>query len=786
VAWIAETRWLGLLADYLIKTTAALALAILLATLLRRRSAALRHFVLSVFLIGLLLIPFLPSFEKGWETPLLPSWAALSRRAPSVEKAEVVRTVGEPFAAGVIFVAHAPATEGDLQATRRLTGNGPGGNAPSGRLAGTLLLAVWASGLIVLLMRLGFGLLGASRLSRESRPLDDPIWQRLLERFLALVAIKRWVRLKSHWRIAVPLTWGIFRPVILMPDDSRNWDEDRQSSALFHELSHVKRIDFAVMLLVRLSLALFWFSPLTWVVFGMLKREQEKACDELVLRAGIKPSTYAATLLQFKRAAGFSWNPSVALLGIFAGPQINDRLVAILRQKLTFKEVKMRTRIILAVTIIFIVSLIGSARPAAPVFEPGNSVMGVAQAPAAPESIQETAAVAVSQEKQTSQEAEKKKEAEKKREAEEAEKKAAAQEKAKTAKAVVLSGREVKPGQVEVFISEGDKIKTIVLDHPIIIEGGEQGKEITLKIDGQDLVLKKGEQVRLIAKEHALTVLKEGEAPEAVRGTPIILKVEEKDGKKVISYGIYPVEAVKPAKSAAPYAAAAPVAVTAPVTVEVVEAGEKGKTYNVVYAPYPATATAYVVEPTAVEAAGHKELRQRLEEIKEQLNRIKERKPEIREDLKAVEESLQALSEQLEKTSRKLDEFRAARPYRPEAFTIVKTGEEGETKSEVEIVGGREKTDVLGIVSGEKDGATIFYRSREGMKDKPAYERAVARVKKELPEGYTLESKLDEESGEVTLKIKAPEGRGETDGLLKKVLAVLKEELKREPAAKKK
>jgi hypothetical protein len=64
------------------------------------------------------------------------------------------------------------------------------------------------------------------------------------------------------------------------------------------------------------------------------------ACDELVLRAGIRPSAYAASLLAFRRSAGFRWNPSAALLGFVRRSSFQDRMAAILKQKLTIMEVK--------------------------------------------------------------------------------------------------------------------------------------------------------------------------------------------------------------------------------------------------------------------------------------------------------------------------------------------------------------------------------------------------------------------------------------------------------------
>jgi beta-lactamase regulating signal transducer with metallopeptidase domain len=786
LAWLAESRWLGLLAGTLIKTTAALVPAVLIAAILRRRSAALRHFILSVFLIGLLLIPILPSIDKGWKTPLLPSWATLGWRAVPAKRPAAVRPVEEIFEAGTIFEATSPVTSADRAPERRLTEAKVRRNALAGRLPQGLLPVIWASGLIVLLLRLGLGLLGASRLSREGRSLDDPVWRRLLQRFLSLVAIRRWVRLKSHGKIVVPLTWGIIRPVILMPDDSRNWDEDKRSAALFHELSHVKRVDFAVMLLVRLSLALFWFNPLAWVVFRMLKKDQEKACDELVLKAGIKPSAYAAALLQFKRSAGAAWSPSAALLGLFAKSQLNDRLASILRQKVTFKEVKMKTRIMATATIIFVMALIGSARPAVLAAGSESPATIVAQPPSVADLAQETTAAAVVQEKETSQEVEKKKETQKKEQAEEAKKKAEAKAKDQTKKDIFITTPRAEQGSIEIVVTDGDKTKTLVVGRPLILEGGGPGEEVRLKVDGKDLVLKKGERLALVSKDGSLKLIKEGETLEPRAGAHVILKVDTAGPETVVIKEVPEVLVVKEVevKPHAHAVAVAPVAVAKPVTIEVVEAGEKGKPYKIILTPRQPAAVAYTLAPRLAGTVSRQEIRQRLEEIQEKLNRIKERKPELREDLKDVEESLKSLTEELEKTTARLEKLRILGEGSPDHFTIVKKEAEGDVKSEVEIIAGEKKADTVSVISREKEGITVIYKAGEGLKDKAACERAVAHVKKTLPEAMTLESKCDEEAGTITLKIKAAEGQAIDEGVVRKVITALKEELKKAPAGK--
>jgi len=154
-------------------------------------------------------------------------------------------------------------------------------------------------------------------------------WQQLFRLFFKRMALKRNVRLVQNKRVAVPMTWGVLKPVILMPPESSQWPMDQCSSVLFHELSHVKRWDFPVNLLARISCALYWFNPLAWMVFKRLRTEQEKACDEMVLKAGIKPSTYASSLLLLKQAVHKGRPLPSPALGMAGGSEFSERLTAI-------------------------------------------------------------------------------------------------------------------------------------------------------------------------------------------------------------------------------------------------------------------------------------------------------------------------------------------------------------------------------------------------------------------------------------------------------------------------
>lgn len=814
MAWTADARWLGLLAEYLVKSTAVLSLALAVTALLGRRSAALRHFVLSAFLLGLVLLPLLPSLPMGWETRWLPARPAAQSAAPAVPNSEAIRTAGEPLTvaeplvigetAGAAERLSARAAAGLPFASRAADAATPARNTEDVPTAGVRAAAIierclplaWSAGLLVLLLRLGLGLAGAARLSREGRPLDDSVWEALLRRFLAMVTLRRRVRLKSHGRVAIPMTWGVVRPVILFPEDSRDWDEGRRSAALYHELSHIKRADFAVMLLVRLSLALFWFNPLVWAVFRRLRREQEKACDELVLKAGIKPSAYARSLLMFRRAAAGAWGPSAALLGLASGSSLDERLAAILRQKLTIKEITMKTRIVLTIAIFSVVALVGSARPAAQTAPAPASAPGIA---AAPSPVQEAAAV--SQEKQS---AEKEKEAEK----------AKSKEKAKGTKTIVITTSEANKGQLQITVTDGKETKTLLVDHPVVLEAAGPSSEVTLKLDGKDMTIKKGQKVTIVSKDGSLEVIGEDEIRDLgvdvhahavvspmvvtikeghprtviVREGPEHFVIKEVEGQPIVIAEV-PAPAAVPAAPAPPGAPAPPAAPAAPAKVTTYEVIEDGKAYTIVmsprqsHAPYSSSVT-YAAAPVYGVDLSRKEIRGELQAIQEQVKKLEQRRPDVTNDLKAIEESLQALAEKLEKQAAKLEAYKVTTGVPAEHITVVGKDAEAGQAYGVVYSDATEKAHVVSVTRGDVGAVTVIYKTGEVLKDEAAVARAVDKVKKALPQGYTVEPKADRESGSLTLKIKAPEGQKVDEGLIKKIVSILVEELKKDPAGK--
>ena len=89
MGFLPEPKAIDLICEYLIKSSVVLSFTLFLTFLFRKQSASLRHFLLSVSLIGLLFFPFLSTLTTGWETRLLPSWQPWKTMTPSaVQKSE--------------------------------------------------------------------------------------------------------------------------------------------------------------------------------------------------------------------------------------------------------------------------------------------------------------------------------------------------------------------------------------------------------------------------------------------------------------------------------------------------------------------------------------------------------------------------------------------------------------------------------------------------------------------------------------------------------------------------
>jgi hypothetical protein len=127
------------------------------------------------------------------------------------------------------------------------------------------------------------------------------------------MGMTRAVDVLFHEAVTAPLTAGIVRPTILLPSDASHWGEADLRRALVHELEHVRRGDWPIQLMARVSCSLHWFNPLVWIARRQMCLEAERACDDAVL-AHAESTEYAEQLIQLaRRMSSATPQPALAM-----------------------------------------------------------------------------------------------------------------------------------------------------------------------------------------------------------------------------------------------------------------------------------------------------------------------------------------------------------------------------------------------------------------------------------------------------------------------------------------
>jgi TonB family protein len=208
---------------------------------MRKSTAALRHLVCACALAGSLLLP---------ATVLLPE-RMIAIPLPLTIQAVATATKAAPAGAGWSWV--------------------------------TGLIALWACGCAVLLLRLASGHARAMRVVRRATPSGtDGVY---------------------FADVDVPIVCGLANPTILMPVSSREWPAWQFDAAIRHERTHVGRKDLWASFAAQAACAVWWFHPLAWILFRCLRNDQEAACDDAILFSGFEPATYAEALLAVARTS---------------------------------------------------------------------------------------------------------------------------------------------------------------------------------------------------------------------------------------------------------------------------------------------------------------------------------------------------------------------------------------------------------------------------------------------------------------------------------------------------
>ncbi len=332
-----DAAWI---ADVLGKVTALFVLGVGGAALLRRAPAATRYALWAGVLAGAALLPGLGRWLPHVHVAV--PGAAARTSAPASLTADPV-----PAAAADALLPGAAAPRSPDPA--------PSPAAP--------LTAVWLAGVAFALGRLALGVARARRLAAEADE-ASPAWQRLAGELRRGLPGLGPVRLCASDAIRAPATFGVLRPVVLLPAEAERWPLARRRVVLMHELVHVARRDWAVQIGGQLVRAVYWFHPLAHVAAHRLAAERERACDERVVALGAAPSDYASHLLAIALALPrrSALTAAVAMARRSQRAQLEGRLMSILEGKPTTRAGRSLGRILVPALVLSVPAL-AAVRP---------------------------------------------------------------------------------------------------------------------------------------------------------------------------------------------------------------------------------------------------------------------------------------------------------------------------------------------------------------------------------------------------------------------------------------
>jgi beta-lactamase regulating signal transducer with metallopeptidase domain len=389
---------------------------------MRRSSAAIRHLVWSVALLGLLVLPILRAVIPELELPI--PWSsdralrAVDPQAGSamiVEDASVVsdEALAQTMESGLRLAGERTPSTGSLKSSSEISG----GEATvvetvlgavvvsegaaferdfrprNGVSASFWVVVLWAGVAVILLAPLLSGWIGVRLLATRSIELDDESVRAVVSELARRVGLARAPHLLVGPAGTMPMTWGIMRPVIVLPAEALAWPAARLEAVLLHELAHVARRDCLTQLVAGLARAVHWFNPLVWVAARQMRVERELACDDVALQSGARASDYAQELLGLARVHRAPVWTAMAAVAMARPNQLAHRLRAVLdegrsRSRAGWREV-FGTTAVAAVLILPLAAMVPAQVPVAP---PPQAPRPLLSTPAVPPPTMETVA----------------------------------------------------------------------------------------------------------------------------------------------------------------------------------------------------------------------------------------------------------------------------------------------------------------------------------------------------------------------------------------------------------
>lgn len=175
------------------------------------------------------------------------------------------------------------------------------------------LLSIWAFGILILSFRFSFGIFQIYQIKYTQSAQIEGLLQEKLIHLIEKTGIKRSVKLLSSLKINSPITFGIIKPVIILPLTlTTQLPAEQIEAILLHELAHIYRYDYWVNIFQCLIEILFFFNPFVYYLSKNIRKERENCCDDFVVKFTTKPLAYAKALAVLEQYRLRSHSPALA------------------------------------------------------------------------------------------------------------------------------------------------------------------------------------------------------------------------------------------------------------------------------------------------------------------------------------------------------------------------------------------------------------------------------------------------------------------------------------------
>jgi len=137
---------------------------------------------------------------------------------------------------------------------------------------------IWSAGMILLACSFLIQYIRLSRYFSDAKPFDCNKYD------IYLKGIKRSVKLYTSARVKTPITYGVIKPRIILPAEFSFTDSALTEYAILHEIWHIRQLDSLFNILWLMLICVYWFNPLVWLFWGLVKKDMEYQCDASVVK----------------------------------------------------------------------------------------------------------------------------------------------------------------------------------------------------------------------------------------------------------------------------------------------------------------------------------------------------------------------------------------------------------------------------------------------------------------------------------------------------------------------